>query len=92
MHATVHMLLNLAVVALFFAAAIVMLDDGALDGSGLTIVVVLHGIGIGLLSLSGLLGGEMVYRHHLGIIPEDAEVAQDERARHIQRDRRMPIR
>lgn len=82
MHATVHMLLNLAVVALFFAAAIVMLDDGAVEGSGLTIMVVLHGLGVGLVTLSGVLGGEMVYRHHLAVIPDSAEVAQDERGRH----------
>jgi uncharacterized membrane protein len=83
MHATVHMLLNLGVVALFVAAAVVMLDDGAVEGSGLTIMVVLHGLGVGLVTLSGVLGGEMVYRHHLAVIPQNSEVPDQEASRHV---------
>lgn len=82
-HATAHLVLNVLVVALYFAAAILMLDNGATEGAALMTVVVLHGLGVGLVSLSGVLGGEMVYRHHLGMIPEDADVARDEEARHV---------
>jgi hypothetical protein len=67
--ATAHMLLNLAVVGLFGAAFLVQVDNGALSGTDLTLVVALHAIGVGLLSVSGVLGGEMVHRHHLAVIP-----------------------
>jgi uncharacterized membrane protein len=80
--ATIHMLLNLAVVALYLLAMLLMLDDGARTGGRLTMVVVLHLVGTGLLALSGWLGGEMVYRHHLAVIPDSAELERLEHARH----------
>jgi hypothetical protein len=82
MMATAHMVLNLATVALYFAAMLLMLDEGALRGSDLTMVVVLHALGLGILTLSGILGGEMVYRHHLAVIPDNAAVEQEETGRH----------
>ncbi|MEZ4553061.1 MAG: DUF2231 domain-containing protein [Dehalococcoidia bacterium] len=85
LHATAHMLLNVAVVVLFLAAAIVMRDDRALEGGALTTTVILHGLGVGLLAAAGVLGGEMVYRHHLAVIPDDAEVERGERERHTRR-------
>ncbi len=88
-HATAHMLLNVAVIVLFVAAAIVMRDDRALEGSALTTVIILHGLGVVLLAVSGVLGGEMVYRHHLGVIPESEDIARGERERHV-RDRDRP--
>jgi uncharacterized membrane protein len=80
--ATTHMLLNLTVVALFVVAAGMMWDDGAVDGSRLTLVVALHAVGVGILALSGWLGGEMVYKHHLAVVPDDAELEREEHARH----------
>jgi uncharacterized membrane protein len=80
--ATTHMILNLAVVALFIVAAALMWDAGATDGGRLTAVVVMHAAGVGLLALSGWLGGEMVYKHHLGVVPDDAAQEQAEHARH----------
>jgi uncharacterized membrane protein len=80
--ATAHMALNLATVVLFAVAAGLQIDDGALSGSMLTAVVALHGIGVGMLAISGALGGEMVYRHHLGVIPDDSEHAAQEQSRH----------
>jgi hypothetical protein len=59
-----------------------MRNDGAVDGSDLTLVVILQAVAVGLLALSGWLGGELVFRHHLGMIPEDADVAVAERRRH----------
>lgn len=80
--ATAHMALNISVLVLFAVAAGFQVDEGALSGSNLTAVVILHGIGVGLLAVSGALGGEMVYRHHLAMIPDDVEQEQRERARH----------
>jgi uncharacterized membrane protein len=80
--ATTHMLLNLATVALFVVAAVLMWDDGAVSGGRLTAVVVMHAAGVGLLALSGWLGGEMVYKHHLAVVPDDAEQERAEHARH----------
>jgi uncharacterized membrane protein len=77
-----HAALNVTVVALFAVAAALMADEGALNGGELTAVVVLHAAGVGLLLLSGWLGGEMVYRHHIGMIPDDMTSAEQEEARH----------
>jgi uncharacterized membrane protein len=80
--ATAHMLLNLITVLLFLIAAILMANLAAATGGRLMAVFVLHLLGVGLLALSGWLGGEMVYRHHLATIPEDAEMERAEHARH----------
>jgi uncharacterized membrane protein len=80
--ATAHMGLNLAVVVLFAVAAGLQADEGATSGASLTLLVILHGVGVGLLAVSGALGGEMVYRHHLAMIPDDGEHADQERRRH----------
>jgi uncharacterized membrane protein len=80
--ATAHLVLNVAVIILFAAAAALQAGNGALAGSSLTAVVALHGIGVGMLAISGALGGEMVYRHHLGVIPDDGEQEARELARH----------
>ena len=77
-----HMALNLGVVALFAIAMVLMLDDGAVDGGRLGLVLALHAVGVGILGISGWLGGEMVYRNHIGMIPEDAEAERDQQVRH----------
>ena len=78
----IHMVLNLTVTAMFAVAAFLMLDDGAVSGSTLAAVVALHAVGIGFLGISGWLGGEMVVKHHIGIVPDDVVQERDERARH----------
>jgi uncharacterized membrane protein len=83
--ATGHMIQNLIVVALFTVAAILMYDDGARDGGSLATVVVLQALGVGILGLSGWLGGEMVFRHHIGVVPDDGAAATAEEARHVAR-------
>jgi len=88
----VHGLLNVTVVALFFIAMLLMLDGGATGGGALSAVFVLHLVGVGLLGLSGWLGGEMVYRHHLGMAPDDGELERAESARHTMRPARAPRR
>jgi len=80
--ATVHMTLNLIIVAAYFVATMLQLDNGATSGGQLGAVFVLHLAGSALLLLSGWLGGEMVYRHHLAIIPDDAQLEREEHARH----------
>jgi uncharacterized membrane protein len=80
--AMLHMSLNLVVIGLFFGAVLLMRDNGALDGGELTFAVALQAIAVGLLALSGWIGGEMVFRDHLATIPEDSEVAAEEQRRH----------
>jgi uncharacterized membrane protein len=82
--ATAHMAINVTVVLLFIIASAVMMDHNALTGGSLTLVVVLHAIGAGMLGLSGWLGGEMVYRYHLSMIPDDLEVERAEQRRHYE--------
>lgn len=73
-----HMLLNLTIVGLFAVALLMMIDNNAVDGTNLAIVVILHALGIGLLTISGILGGEMTFRHHLAVIPHADEVEREE--------------
>lgn len=83
--ATAHMLLNLAVVALFGVAILMQIDNGALTGTDLSAVIVLHAVGVVILGISGALGGEMVYRQHLAVIPHDAADEMHEEHRHVGR-------
>jgi uncharacterized membrane protein len=83
--ATAHMVLNLAAVALYVIAMVLMLDDAAREGTRLTAVVILHAAGVGLLLVSGWLGGEMVYKHHLAVVPDSPERAQQEQLHHGRR-------
>jgi uncharacterized membrane protein len=81
-----HATMNVTTVVLFAIAALLMFDNGAMHGARLTTVFVLHALGAGTVSLGGFLGGEMVYRYHLGMAADDtqaerAEVARHERAR-----------
>ena len=78
--ALVHMALNLSVVALFAIAALLMYDEGALEGGSLSTVVVLQAIAVGMLALSGWIGGELVFRHHLAVLPEGEDIAEADRA------------
>jgi len=80
--ATAHMVLNLGTVVLFFVAMMLMLDDGATSGGRLGFTVVLHVLGVGLASLSGWLGGEMVFRHNIGMVPDDADLERAEQRQH----------
>jgi uncharacterized membrane protein len=80
--AITHMVLNVTVVGLYVVAMLLMMDDGALDGRDLTIVVALHAAGVGMLLLSGWLGGEMVFRHHLGMVPDTSASEIEEHEQH----------
>jgi uncharacterized membrane protein len=80
--ATAHMTLNLVIVALYVVATVLMLDRNAVSGGQLGAVFILHLVGSALLLLSGWLGGEMVFRHHLAMVPDDDALEREERVRH----------
>lgn len=88
--ASAHMLFNLIVVALFFVAMLLALGDNAVSGGRQVAVLILHAVGVGLLLLSGWLGGELVFRHHLAMIPDDAEPERAESAHHELRPHAAP--
>jgi len=79
--AMAHMVLNVVVTGLFLSAVLLMWDGNAIEGSNGAMATALQAVGVGLLALSGWIGGEMVYRHHLGMIPDDREVAEDQERR-----------
>lgn len=85
--ASTHMLLNIAITALFVASGILMMDEGATEGTNLTAVLVMEGVGVALLAVSGWLGQEMVYRHGLAM-SEQAEVEVIEHRDEVARRRR----
>ena len=94
--ATMHMLLNLTIVAAFAVAGYFMFFTDATQGTFLGIVVGLHAAGVGLLLVSGWLGGTLVYEHHIGMTIEErlpgetrAEIGRDQvRERERERVRR----
>lgn len=63
--ATYHMLLNLTVVGVFAADFLMRLRTNPYDKTP----VALSAVGVVLLGVSGWLGGEMVYRHGVGVDP-----------------------
>lgn len=71
-----HMLLNLTLLAFFFTAVLLMLNDNATGGAKLIAVSTLMGVGLIVLGISGWLGGEMVYKHHLAVVPYSDEEEQ----------------
>ena len=80
--ATLHMLLNLAAVVLFVVSILLRLDDGALKGGRFAAAFVLSLVAVAALSVSGWLGGELSYRKHLGVAPDDPELERAEQAHH----------
>ncbi|HXK33225.1 MAG TPA: DUF2231 domain-containing protein [Dehalococcoidia bacterium] len=90
--ATAHMLLNLGVVVLYAIGIALQAGDNARDGGRLAAVVAFYALGGGMLALSGYLGGEMSYRHHLAVVPDDGEVERAEHRRHDVRPASSPAR
>ena len=64
--ATLHALLNVSALACFGLAESKRRADGTLPRIGLTLEV----IGTGLLSISGWLGGELVYHDHIAVVED----------------------
>jgi uncharacterized membrane protein len=62
---TIHMVLNLILVALFTSNARLRLASTVPDAIPLTLSIV----GVLILGVSGWLGGEMVYVHRVGVAP-----------------------
>jgi uncharacterized membrane protein len=58
-----HMIVNLVVVGLY----VVNLFLRSIEGASATLTIALSVVGVGLLSLSGWLGGEMVYIYHVAV-------------------------
>lgn len=80
--ATTHMLFNLLAAAFLFAAGLLMINRNATTGFFQTLVIALQAGTVGAVAISGWLGGELVYRHQLGVMhevqPVDAEPAREE--------------
>ncbi|MGH7263332.1 MAG: DUF2231 domain-containing protein [Candidatus Rokuibacteriota bacterium] len=65
---TWHMAINLTVVAVFAANLLARTEAGrAVLGPGSEVPLTLTVVGVALLLVSGWLGGEMVYRHRVGV-------------------------
>lgn len=82
---TLHMVLNLSIVVLFFVSWLLLGGTAGPTGVNLGLVLALEVVGVALLAISGWLGWEMVYRHHVAIEPVSAEeqriVEEEERRR-----------
>jgi len=74
-----HARCNLMALLVFGASLYLRTDSGAriVNGS-LTIPVLLSFLGVLLISVSGWLGGELVFKHHVGVAPQ-GEAGDDQR-------------
>ncbi len=78
-----HMGINLAVVALFFVSLVLRLDEVTLSGGRFGAAFALSVVAVIGLAISGWLGGEMSYRKHLGVEPDDAAQEAQEQQTHL---------
>ena len=73
--ATAHMIINLAVVAIYLASLYVRYDHAALAGGAWALAFGLDVLAIAMLSASGWLGGELVYRFGIGFEREAMRIS-----------------
>ena len=81
--ATAHMVMNLGAVLLFFISMLLRLNDGAREGGKFGAAFALSLVALAVLSVSGWIGGELSYRKHLGVVPDDAAAEAGESRRHV---------
>ena len=74
--ATIHLTLNLVIVALFVANLVLR----ATGRAATTLPFALSVVGVGLLLVSGWFGWQLIYRHGVAVAPE-IEIRERERAR-----------
>jgi uncharacterized membrane protein len=79
--ASAHMVLNIVVVAAFASAAILQYNGNALEGGQMGAAFALHAFGAATLMVAAWMGGDLVYRHHISVLPDEAELNQPELAR-----------
>ena len=74
-----HARLNVIALLIFAASFYLRTTSGArLIGSSYTVALLLSIVGLILITISGWLGGEMVYRHGVAVEPQhDASVAEE---------------
>ena len=83
--ATWHMILNLGAVVLFVISLILRLDEVQLSGGRFGAAFALSLVAIAVMSASGWIGGELSYRKHLGVVPDDPATEQHESREHLVR-------
>ncbi|HET7452539.1 MAG TPA: DUF2231 domain-containing protein [Thermoanaerobaculia bacterium] len=80
--ATIHMVLNLTVVALYVVTFLLRRNEGALNTPRWPLAFILELVAFGALGVSGWIGGNLSYEHKVGVIewtdPEANEIGQRE--------------
>ena len=80
--ATLHALLNLAVVVLYGTSFFLRRNEAAMTEARWPVALWLAVLGFGLLGVSGWLGGKLVYEHRVGVIePPESSPADARKAR-----------
>jgi uncharacterized membrane protein len=69
--ATIHLVVNLAAVALFAVSLVLRWNDGALGTGRWPLAFGLSTLALAGLAVSGWLGGEMVFKHKLGVVDDE---------------------
>ncbi|MBI4496561.1 MAG: DUF2231 domain-containing protein [Chloroflexi bacterium] len=67
--ATAHLVANGIATALFAVTMVLHLTGDALRGTLPLVVTLVNLVGVIILGVGGWLGGELVYRHHVGVEP-----------------------
>jgi uncharacterized membrane protein len=76
-----HLILNLVVMAAYVVNLVLRGDYAAAGGASFAGVTALSVVSLGVLSLSGFLGGRLVYEHGVGLDREDLRVSMLEAER-----------
>lgn len=74
--ATTHLALNVTIAVLFFVSWLLLGGTAGPIAADVTLPLVLQVIGVALLLVSGWLGWDLVYRHHVAIEPVSSEEAR----------------
>lgn len=79
--ATAHGVMNIMLIVLFGGSVWLMQDDASRAGRS-SWVLGLHAVGVAIMAFTGWLGGELSFRKHIGMVPDDEEQARVERRVH----------
>ncbi len=78
-----HGMLNAGATVLFAISLVLRLNEVSLSGGRFGAAFALSVVALGILAISGWLGGELSYRKHLGVAPDTAQQEAQERERHL---------
>ncbi len=81
--ATWHLFLNAGALALFVISLLLRLDEVTLAGDRFGAAFAISAVAVTVLAISGWIGGELIYRKHLGVDPDSVQQEAEEARIHL---------